>query len=207
MCAHRAPWREASASGCTGTASDHFPLHQHPLVAAIRVPRVDGDAVVYIEREGVGRVVEKDGGGLRVTATGEEDEVAVETAKVLDVQTVVHVDAVIARQTMLDELLVAVEELADQFRVGLNAGRKHDELVVLAHRLQKVKHVGSKTQVHLVRLAIADLRSTGAEGGYLEGDIELVWFVKIAVDKGLVQIQHECVGREIRRLGRKQVVA
>ena len=140
-------------------------FNQHPLVAAIRVPRVDGDAVVHIEREGVGRVVEKDGGGLRLTATGEEDEVAVETAKVLDVQTVVHVDAVIARQTMLDELLVAVEELADQFRVGLNAGRKHDELVVLAHRLQKMKHVGSKTQVHLVRLAIADLRSTALNAG------------------------------------------
>lgn len=72
-------------------------FNQHPLVAAIRVPRVDGDAVVHIEREGVGRVVEKDGGGLRLTATGEEDEVAIETAKVLDVQTVVYVDAVIAR--------------------------------------------------------------------------------------------------------------
>ena len=40
---------------------------------------------------------------------GEEDKIAIEGTEVLDIQTVVHKDAVFARKAVLDQFLIAIE--------------------------------------------------------------------------------------------------
>lgn len=61
---------------------------------------------------------------------------------------------------MLNQLLIAIEQITDQLGVGLNTRRKDDELVVLAHCLEEVEHVGAEAKIDVVHFLITDLRST-----------------------------------------------
>jgi len=142
-------------------------LHQF-IVRLVHEPRLDGNSILQLVAKGLWRVVDDDS----------LPEVSAQDIEVLDVVSV-DTNTVLTEQSILDPLSLRIQQIHQLVCVNLFAGGEKNELVLLAHSLQKLRKPGSGSHKYLILLVLEDDR---------EGECCILQLLQGTVNKGLIQV-------------------
>ena len=106
------------------------------LIVFLSIPRQDGNGVVHVVRIHHWRVIDDHRGFLFVTSFRLSHEISIQPIQIFVIESrvgIVDESSVFSCQTIIDHVIVRVEDVDDCVGVGTLRSSERDDLVVLAH--------------------------------------------------------------------------
>ena len=174
------------------------------MVSLVTKPADNGNSIIQMIPKTTNIIVNDNSLGLHIRKSKRGHKIAVQRVQIFDIVSV-DVQAVLAIQTVADEMLFRVENVQQSIRIALLRRRVDHNFVVRSHAFQQIEQ--KRTHIRIDRKTlpfVPNLPFSRALLPHRESQIRRGIALHGAVNQRFVQIQNERVFGSVRRLGRKE---